>query len=77
MLSKTYEQLQQIRSYYGFPATLDIDRYTIDGKTQDYVVAARELDLNGARRQPAQLDQRTPELHARQGLRGGAGEHNR
>ncbi len=47
VLSKTYEQLQQIRSYYGFPPTLDIDRYTIDGKTQDYVVAVRELDQAG------------------------------
>jgi uncharacterized membrane protein (UPF0182 family) len=47
VLSKTYEQLQQIRSYYGFPPTLDIDRYTIDGKTQDYVVSVRELDQNG------------------------------
>ncbi len=47
VLSKTYEQLQQIRSYYGFPATLDIDRYTINGKTQDYVVSARELDAAG------------------------------
>ncbi len=47
VVSKTYEQLQQIRSYYGFPPTLDIDRYTIDGKTQDYVVAVRELDEAG------------------------------
>ncbi len=47
VLSKTYEQLQQIRSYYGFPPTLDIDRYTIDGKTQDYVVSVRELDQSG------------------------------
>jgi uncharacterized membrane protein (UPF0182 family) len=47
VLSKTYEQLQQIRSYYGFPATLDIDRYTIGGKTQDYVVSVRELDQGG------------------------------
>jgi uncharacterized membrane protein (UPF0182 family) len=47
VLSKTYQQLQQIRSYYGFPETLDIDRYTIDGKTQDYVVSVRELEQNG------------------------------
>jgi uncharacterized membrane protein (UPF0182 family) len=47
VLSKTYEQLQQIRSYYGFPATLDIDRYTVKGQTQDYVVSVRELDQNG------------------------------
>jgi uncharacterized membrane protein (UPF0182 family) len=47
VLSKTFEQLQQIRSYYGFPPTLDIDRYTVDGKTQDYVVSVRELDQTG------------------------------
>jgi uncharacterized membrane protein (UPF0182 family) len=47
VLSKTYEQLQQIRSYYGFPATLDIDRYKIADKTQDYVVSVRELDQTG------------------------------
>ena len=47
VLPKTFEQLQQIRSYYGFPPTLDIDRYTVSGKTQDYVVSVRELDLSG------------------------------
>lgn len=52
-LQPTFEQLQQVRSYYGFPATLDVDRYTIDGKEQSYVVAARELELSGL-----QADQR-------------------
>ena len=47
LLSPTFEQLQQIRSYYGFPATLDIDRYTVDGKTQDYVLAVRDLEQSG------------------------------
>src|SRR4051794_5900237 len=47
VLSRTFDQLQQIRSYYGFPATLDIDRYTVNGKTQDYVVSVRELDQTG------------------------------
>ncbi len=46
-LAKTYEQLQQIRSYYGFPDTLDVDRYTVDGKRQDYVVSVRELNQAG------------------------------
>src|SRR5205823_237714 len=39
-----------IRNVYGFADKLDIDRYTIDGKTQDYVVGVRELvsaDLTG------------------------------
>ncbi|MDN5918756.1 MAG: UPF0182 family protein [Pseudonocardia sp.] len=43
-LSKTFTQLQQRRNFYGFQDPLDIDRYTVDGRTQDYIVAARELD---------------------------------
>jgi len=43
-LNKTFTQLQQRRNFYGFPEKLDIDRYTVDGQQQDYVVAARELD---------------------------------
>jgi uncharacterized membrane protein (UPF0182 family) len=46
-LRETYEQLQRIRFYYGFPATLDIDRYTVNGETRDYVVSAREVDQSG------------------------------
>src|SRR4051794_17614014 len=44
VLSDTFTARQQIRNIYGFPEKLDIDRYTIDGVTRDYVVAARELD---------------------------------
>ena len=33
--------------YYQFPDALDVDRYTIDGKSQDTVIAVRELDLDG------------------------------
>src|SRR4051794_34330244 len=47
VLSQTFNARQQIRNVYGFPKKLDIDRYTIDGKTQDYVVAVRELDSSG------------------------------
>jgi uncharacterized membrane protein (UPF0182 family) len=43
-LNKTFTQLQQRRNFYGFPDKLDIDRYSVDGQTQDYVIAARELD---------------------------------
>jgi uncharacterized membrane protein (UPF0182 family) len=43
-LNKTFTQLQQRRNFYGFANTLDIDRYTVGGQTQDYIVAARELD---------------------------------
>ncbi|WP_040284104.1 UPF0182 family protein [Tessaracoccus massiliensis] len=41
----TFEQLQQVRGYYSFPRTLDVDRYVIDGKPTDSVVAVRELNL--------------------------------
>ncbi|QXG77078.1 UPF0182 family protein [Modestobacter sp. L9-4] len=50
VLAATFTARQQIRNVYGFPDKLDIDRYTIDGVTQDYVVAVRELnssDLSG------------------------------
>jgi uncharacterized membrane protein (UPF0182 family) len=42
-----FESLQQIRGYYGFPKTLDIDRYDVGGKTVTYVVGAREVDYDG------------------------------
>jgi len=44
LLSPTYRQLQQIRGFYGFPDSLDVDRYEIDGRVRDSVVAVRELD---------------------------------
>ncbi|MGY1706784.1 UPF0182 family protein [Geodermatophilus sp. SYSU D00697] len=44
VLSDTFTARQQIRNVYGFPEKLDIDRYTIDGETRDYVVAVRELN---------------------------------
>jgi uncharacterized protein len=43
ILSPTFTNLQQIRNVYGFAPKLDIDRYTIGGKTQDLVIGAREL----------------------------------
>src|SRR5215213_1357275 len=47
VLAGTFTARQQIRNVYGFPEKLDIDRYTIDGKTRDYVVAVRELNSAG------------------------------
>src|SRR3954466_13182061 len=44
VLSQTFTARQQIRNVYGFPQKLDIDRYTVDGRVREYVVAARELD---------------------------------
>jgi uncharacterized membrane protein (UPF0182 family) len=47
VLAATFTARQQIRNVYGFPEKLDIDRYTKDGVTQDYVVAVRELNSSG------------------------------
>lgn len=47
VLAKTFTQQQQRRNFYGFPDKLDIDRYTVDGVTRDYVVAVREMNTNG------------------------------
>jgi len=44
VVSQTFTQQQQIKNQYGFASKLDIDRYTIDGVTSDYVVGVRELD---------------------------------
>jgi len=48
LLSPTFRQLQQIKPYYSFADSLDIDRYKVDGVTRDMVVAVRELDLAGS-----------------------------
>ena len=47
VLSATFRQLQQIKPYYTFPESLDIDRYTVNGVQRDAVVAVRELNVNG------------------------------
>ncbi len=44
VVNETYTQYQQIRSFYDFPDKLDVDRYTVDGRLQDYVVGVRELN---------------------------------
>ncbi|WP_341717483.1 UPF0182 family protein [Micromonospora sp. FIMYZ51] len=46
LVSETYTQLQQVRGFYDFGPKLDIDRYTLDGKTQDYVVGVREINYS-------------------------------
>jgi uncharacterized protein len=47
VLSATFRQLQQIKPYYTFPESLDIDRYTVNGVQRDAVVAVRELNIEG------------------------------
>ena len=44
VVSPTFTQQQQLKNFYGFPNTLNVDRYTVGGQLRDYVVAARELD---------------------------------
>jgi uncharacterized membrane protein (UPF0182 family) len=47
VISATFRQLQQIKPYYTFPQSLDVDRYTINGVSRDTVVAVRELNIEG------------------------------
>ncbi|MEU3453154.1 UPF0182 family protein [Micromonospora sp. NPDC006766] len=44
LVSQTYTMLQQVRGFYDFGAKLDIDRYTVSGKTSDYTVGLREIN---------------------------------
>ena len=46
ILGPTYKQNQGLRTYFAFNTSLDIDRYTDAGQTDDYVVAVRELDVS-------------------------------
>ncbi|MEN2740020.1 UPF0182 family protein [Microbacterium sp. X-17] len=46
IIPPTVSQLQQYRSYYQFQDPLDVDRYDINGQTQDAVVSVRDLNLN-------------------------------
>ena len=47
LVSSSFRQLEQFRQYYNFSTDLDVDRYTLDGKIQDTVIAARELNQSG------------------------------
>jgi uncharacterized protein len=47
VLSATFRQLQQIKPYYTFPESLDVDRYKVDGVSRDTIVAVRELNIEG------------------------------
>ena len=47
VIGPAFEQLEQFRQYYQFPAALDVDRYEIDGETRDTVVAVRDVKLSG------------------------------
>ncbi len=47
VVSATFRQLQQIKPYYTFPDSLDVDRYNVNGKSRDTIVAVRELNIAG------------------------------
>jgi uncharacterized membrane protein (UPF0182 family) len=46
IIGPTVRQLEQYRAYYQFPEVLDVDRYNIDGQSQDTIVAVRELNMD-------------------------------
>ncbi|MFF5702085.1 UPF0182 family protein [Streptomyces sp. NPDC012794] len=43
IVSPAFQQLQQVKGYYGFPSTLAVDRYA----GQDTVIGLRELNIGG------------------------------
>ncbi|MCC2660165.1 MAG: hypothetical protein K0R37_939 [Arthrobacter sp.] len=47
LISDAFSQLEQYRPYYQFPKALNVDRYLVDGKVQDTVIAVRELNPDG------------------------------
>ncbi len=46
VVAPTFEQLQQVRGFYSFPAVLDVDRYKIGKDVRDTVVAVREVQVD-------------------------------
>ncbi len=64
VLAPTFEQLQRRTFYFGVNNTLDIDRYEVDGELQDFVVAAREVDIrNLASNQRSWINERLAYTH--------------
>ncbi len=43
VVSPTFTQQQQLQNFYGFNSKLDVDRYAVNGVTNDYIVGVREL----------------------------------
>ncbi|GAA3870925.1 UPF0182 family protein [Streptomyces sedi] len=48
VVSPAFQQIQQVRGYYQFSPTLDVDRYSIEDSEQDTVVGLREMNVNNA-----------------------------
>jgi uncharacterized membrane protein (UPF0182 family) len=47
LVSDTFRQLQQYKQYYSFAQDLNVDRYQVNGQSQDTVIAVRELNQSG------------------------------
>ena len=73
-LRSTYEQIQEIRTYYTFN-DVDIDRYTIDGQLRQVNLAVRELDIEQMREDARTWINQHPRLWvvSEPGLRGERG----
>ncbi len=64
LISDAFSQLEQYRPYYQFPDALNVDRYEVDGKIQDTVIAVRELNpVNVATNQQGWLNQHVVYTH--------------
>ncbi|HET7138533.1 MAG TPA: UPF0182 family protein [Arthrobacter sp.] len=64
LISDAFAQLEQYRPYYQFPQALNVDRYSINGKVQDTVIAVRELNpANIATNQQGWLNQHVVYTH--------------
>jgi len=59
VVNQTFEQVQQVRSYYSVAPVLDVDRYELDGEDRALVLGVRELDQGGI----AEGDQNWNNLH--------------
>ncbi len=53
LISDAFGQLERIKQYYQFKKYLDVDRYTINGKSQDTVIAVRELNQSNTNAEPS------------------------
>jgi uncharacterized protein len=47
LVHASFEQIQQVRSYYSVADVLDVDRYQIDGTDRALVLGVREMDQDG------------------------------
>ena len=53
-LDAVYKQFQAIRLYYEF-SDVDVDRYNINGKKQQVMVSAREINIDNLSQQSQTL----------------------